>query len=123
MIFLDTNVLLELILPGRSRIKEVEKLIADYPEVVISTLSIHLCWHFGRQAGVSDELIAAFVGTCQLVSLDPQDYYWAQNNQQGKDFEDALQIACSIRNACSPFFTMDRRLMKRYASFTEFITV
>jgi predicted nucleic acid-binding protein len=122
MVFLDANILIELIVPERARYEQVKTLLSGYSEVCMSTLSARLCWHFGRQAGVSDDLIAVIIDSCTLLSLEPTDYHWARENEQGKDFEDALQLACSLRNNCEEFMTLDKNLMKSYNGFTEFIT-
>lgn len=123
MVFLDANILIELIVPGRAHFKKVKKSLNSYTEVYMSTLSAHLCWHFGRQAGVSDDLIAIIIDSCTLLSLEPADYYWARKNEQGKDFEDALQLACSLRNNCRQFMTLDKDLMKSYKGLTEFLII
>lgn len=88
----------------------------------MSTLSAHLCWHFGRQADVNDDLIAVIIDSCTLLSLEPVDYYWARENELGKDFEDALQVACSLRNNCEQFMTLDKTLMRNYKGLVEFVT-
>jgi predicted nucleic acid-binding protein len=123
MVFLDANILIELIVPGRAQYEQVKKSLSSYTEVYMSTLSTHLCWHFGRLAGVSDDLIAVIIGSCALLSLEPADYYWARENEQGRDFEDALQLACSLRNNCEQFMTLDKDLMKNYKGLTEFVTI
>ncbi len=123
MIFLDANIIIELIVPGRAKYKQVRNLLANYQEAAMSTLTVHLCWYFGRQAGVREELIAKAIDACTLLSLNPEDYFWARRNERGKDFEDAMQLACSIRNNCAPFVTLDKNLIRRYAGYTEFVTI
>jgi predicted nucleic acid-binding protein len=46
-----------------------------------------------------------------VVDADAQ---WAFMNFQGKDFEDALQVACALREDCSSFATLDELLAKKY---------
>ena len=52
MVFIDANILIELIIPGRAKSKPVKNTLANYQEAAMSTLTAHLYWHFGRQAGV-----------------------------------------------------------------------
>ena len=123
MVFLDANILIELIVPKRARYEQVKELLSGYTEVCLSTLTAHLCWYFGRQAGVNDALIATIIESCTLLSFEPVDYYWARENEQSEDFEDALQLACSLRNNCETFMTLDKALMKNYIGFTNFVKI
>ncbi len=123
MVFLDADILIELVVPGRAKYIQVSNLLKNYQEAAMSTLTAHLCWHFGRQAGVSDDLIATVIDSITLLSIEPDDYYWARRNERGKDFEDVIQLACSIRSNCVPFITLDKNLTKRYAGYTEFVTI
>lgn len=120
MVFLDASVLLELVIPGRVKYERVKKLLRNYSDVRASMLSAHLCWHFGRQAGVADESIAALLETCSLVALKPEDYHWALDNEQGRDFEDALQLACALRAGSDQVVTLDNKFAKRYQDLVEF---
>lgn len=121
MIFLDANILIELIVPGRAHYKQVRELINEYDDAVTTTLSAHLAWHFGRQAGVPDDLIAGIVEPCRLIAVTSKDYYWARQNEEGQDFEDALQVAVAIRSGCEIFVTLDRSLSKRYRQHLKFL--
>ncbi|NNN21627.1 MAG: hypothetical protein HKL80_06450 [Acidimicrobiales bacterium] len=56
-------------------------MLANYQEAAMSTLTAHLCWHFGRQAGVSEELIATLIDSCTLLSIYPDDYFWSRRNE------------------------------------------
>jgi predicted nucleic acid-binding protein len=123
MVFLDANVLIELIVPGRAKYSKIRDLLSRYNEVYVSMLSVHLCWHFGRQAGVSDELIAAIIDPCNLLTIDPEDYYWARQYEIGKDFEDALQLSCALRAHCNELITLDKDFAKRYSDSIEFVVL
>ncbi len=116
MIFLDTNILLEIILTNRSRYTHVKHFLEmTQEETAISILTAHLVLHFGRKEQAEDAFLHAVLGENKLLALTPADYKWAANNEQGKDFEDALQIASAIRSGCSSFVTLDTTLAKRYA--------
>lgn len=66
--------------------------------------------------------MSAIIDSCTLLSLEPVDYYWARENERGKDFEDALQVACSLRNNCEQFMTLDKTLTRDYKDLVEFVT-
>lgn len=121
MIFLDANILIELIVPGRAHYQQVRELIDEYDNAATTTLSAHLAWHFGRQAQVPDDLIGSIIESCRLTAITPKDYYWARQNEEGEDFEDALQAAASIRSGCEIFVTLDRSLSKRYQKHLKFL--
>jgi predicted nucleic acid-binding protein len=38
-------------------------------------------------------------------------------NFKGDDFEDALQVACAIREGCNNLVTLDGSLSKKYAQY------
>lgn len=116
MIFLDTNILLELILAGRPRYTEVKQFLqGTTEETAISALTVHLVMHFGRKEQAEDAFLHAVLSENRILPLTSEDYQWAVDNEQGKDFEDAIQIAVAIRTSCSPLVTLDANLAKRYA--------
>ena len=117
MIFLDTNILLEIILVDRPRYTQVKRYLDNLgEETSLSTLTTHLVMHFGRKEGANDAFLHAVLNESKVLDLTATDYQWAANNEQGRDFEDALQVAVAIRSACSVFVTLDKDLAKRYAS-------
>ena len=116
MVFLDTNILLEIILVNRSRYAQVKHFLEmAREETAISALTIHLVMHFGRKEQADDAFLHATLSQSELLALTPQDYEWAASNEQGRDFEDALQVATAIRSGCTSFVTLDTVLAKRYA--------
>lgn len=117
MVFLDTNILLEIILVDRPHYTQVERFLASIKEeAAISLLTAHLVMHFGRKEQAEDAFLHAVLGENKLIDLTPNDYKWAANNEQGRDFEDALQLAAAIRSGCDLFVTLDTTLTKRYSS-------
>ena len=117
MIFLDTNIILELILPGRKATSKVKKLLQSMQDpTAISTLSIHLIMHFGRQAKIPDSTLHKVIKSNSIISLESSDYKWAIENEQMKDFEDALQMATATRSECETFVTLDKSLSRAYKS-------
>ncbi len=115
MVFLDANILLEYLLPDRTEVSEVRRLLQtiDQP-TVISALTAHLVLHFGRVKRVSDDLLHAAIDRSMIVGLLPEDYHWARSHEIGNDFEDALQISVALRSHCTHFMTLDRPLAKNY---------
>jgi predicted nucleic acid-binding protein len=115
MVFLDTNIVLEIILKDRPHFEAAQKYLetaAD--ETAISVLTAHLVMYFGRKAGIADELLENLINENELLSITPEDYVWAVLNEQGRDFEDALQLASAVRSKCASFVTFDTKLVKNY---------
>lgn len=123
MVFLDTNILLEIILKDRPKRLQVESFLKAVDEpTAISMLSVHLIMHFGRKTKTNDDLLRGFISENEILSLMPEDYGWALANEQKKDFEDALQMSVAIRADCSSFVTLDSKLAKAYTGLPITIT-
>ena len=117
MVFLDTNIILEIILPNRPKQAKVIKYLQKLNEpTAISMLSVHLIKYFGRKAQIDDSLISAVILENELLPLTKNDYKWAELNENQKDYEDALQIAVAINNGCDKFVTIDKKLAKSYSN-------
>ena len=124
MVFLDSNILLELILDKRTRVREVTDYLADLSDsTAISLLSVHLVMHFGRKEQVTGKRLRSLIGQNLLLDLTAEDYDWAVTNERGSDFEDALQLAIALRNGCSTFVTLDQALARAYADLPLQIVV
>lgn len=114
-VFLDANILLEIIL-GRSNEQIVRQFIEQRSgNLYISALTAHLVVHFGK-AIVELPVIRAFLSDYTVLSLDNADFEWAFMNSRNKDFEDALQLGVAVRNGCSHFVTLDKGLVATYGS-------
>lgn len=124
MVFLDTNILLEIILVNRPCYAQVKHFLEmTREETAISPLTIHLVMYFGRKEQADDAFLHATLNQNALLSLTPQDYEWATNHEQGRDFEDALQVAMAIRSGCTSFVTLDTALAKRHVGLPIEIVV
>lgn len=119
LIFLDANVLLDIILPERPRLALVQQFLADTPAVAISALSVHLAVHFGQKAGLQRSGIEATLAPLLILPINGEAVQWAFANVEGDDFEDALQVAAAVQNGCQKFVTSDVALARRYHSFID----
>lgn len=115
MVFLDANVVLEIVLKDRPYFEQAQEFLGLLnDDTAISILTVHLLMHFGRKQNIVDELLENIIGENELLSITPEDYVWASLNERSKDFEDALQVATAIRNNCKSFITFDAALAKAY---------
>ena len=115
MVFLDANILLEIILKNRTKMVKVESYLSSVNEpTAISMLSAHLIMYFGRKEKAENEFLEGVIEENELLALLPEDYEWAIKNEKRKDFEDALQLSIATRSGCNTFVTLDNNLAKSY---------
>jgi predicted nucleic acid-binding protein len=115
-IFIDTNVLLDLILkrePNYTSIAQVcELAFRKGDSLVISGLSIVNAHYIVKKiAQVSENVIRATLGnicnTCEIVSLTPTATMRSLVSAFS-DFEDATQYFCALENGCNVILTYNK---------------
>jgi len=120
-VFLDANVLLEIVL-GRNHETIARRFIEQQGgSFYISALTAHLVVHFG-EAIVDLPVIRKFLADYTILTLDAMDFEWAFTNMRDQDFEDALQLAVAIRNGCGQFVTFDKNLATTYGNIIQIQT-
>lgn len=114
-VFLDANIVLEIILERQNQQLAKDLLSAYGDNLNISSLTAHLITHFGQKR-VDLTVLRYFLEDYSILSLDSIDFEWAFNNIRNDDFEDALQLGVAIRNGCTSFITFDKPLVDAYIS-------
>ena len=122
MVFLDANIILELILE-RQKFQAVENIIRATDDHAISMLTVHLIMYFGIKNGVNAETLYGFIGGYKVLDISQSDYRWAKKYCHGSDFEDALQVACAVRSGAKQFITLDKTLANLYKKSIPMLTV
>jgi predicted nucleic acid-binding protein len=117
MIVLDTNIIME-ILEKRRYLAEVLRTLATYGKqpIAISTLTLSNVFYLVEKHPDAVVIAEKILKTYKVIGVLPEDATWAYAHYQGKDFEDALQIAAALREGCTTFLTIDSPLAKKYAS-------
>lgn len=115
MLFVDANVLLEIIL-RRKNAAACEKLLKEHAKNAISVLTLDLVMYFTEKHGLPWLPIKSFLDSFIILSMTEADAARAYKLFMGKDFEDGIQIACATREDCKKFATLDKALAKKYQS-------
>ena len=116
MICLDANVLIEIIL-GRTHAQACRDYINSVQDdLAIKLLSLDLLLYFAKSNKLNLPAIEEFLRLYVWLPMTDGDAEWAFRRFAGTDFDDALQIATTIREACTMFVTLDKKLAKKYAS-------
>jgi predicted nucleic acid-binding protein len=118
MNFVDANVLLEVIL-RRTHLATCEDFLSNNEDKAISTLTLDLVMYFIERDNLPWEPIKAFLESFNWLPIIDADAQWAFAQFRGDDFEDALQVACAIREGCNSFVTLDGPLYKKYSENIE----
>ncbi len=112
-IFIDTNILLEIV-HERDRFDEAIAFVRKHAgNVAISSLTVHLVMYFGRKVA-SRESLQQLLSDYEVLPLTQSEIDWAFTNIRDNDFEDALQLATAIHGGCDIFVTLDASLSRRY---------
>lgn len=114
MIFVDANVMLEVI-EKRAHADACERMLRNSEEKAISLLTLDLVMYFLEKDKIAWEPVKAFLESFAWLPLTEADAQWAFTHFKGDDFEDALQVSCAIREHCRGFVTLDKSLAKKYA--------
>jgi predicted nucleic acid-binding protein len=113
MIFVDADVLLEVI-QKRTRVKECERFLSNDKNKAISVLSLDLVMYFVERDKLPWEPVKNFLESFSWLPIIDADAQWAFMNFNGDAFEDALQVACALREGCNSFVTLDVALSEKY---------
>ncbi len=125
-LFLDANILLDILLPARKNhkkaIRAYEKICQEYDILATSENIITTVEYIASKNGTDCKIIWKFFDSLSknfdiynfTEILDDSLIIYQKNCQDGKkiDFEDLLQLNCAIKNECDIFVTEDRELLK-----------
>ncbi len=120
LIFLDTNVLMELLFRRSNYSLAMAAVISlsENATVCISIVSLATVLYFVESQGFDKKIAHNFIKGYKILDMNSDDYNWAESNDQG-DFEDALQTACARRHKCSYILTLDKSFAKMYGKFCQ----
>ncbi len=112
-IFLDANILLEIIHEREHFDDAVAYVRAHAGQLCISALTVHLVIYFGSKI-TEVKVLRQFLSDYRVLPVSAGDIDWAFDHIRGGDFEDALQVACAVNGGCTRFVTLNTALVRRY---------
>ena len=122
MIAVDANVLMELIESRRQKAL-VRSALAHYrlqeEKAAFSTLTLSHVFYLAEAHKVPLKRVEKLTAVYSIYDVTRADVDWALGHYNGKDFEDALQVAAAIREKCTVFLTLDAPLAKKYGKFLK----
>jgi predicted nucleic acid-binding protein len=119
-VFVDASCVIEILL-GREKLDYVIKKIEIYEKAYISTLSLHLAFHFGRKEQINYEDIVFLIEQFLILDFTEQNYQTAKIIIKNNDFEDALQLATAKDNEIANILTLDSKMSKVYGKKFNFV--
>lgn len=123
-VFIDTNVLMELLFKRSGYDSAVASIRAlpDESLVCTSILSASTLLYFVESEKFDKQIAHSFISGFKILNMNAEDYAWATTNDQG-DFEDALQVGCARRHGCSLLLTLDKKFESMYGKFLSVRTI
>jgi predicted nucleic acid-binding protein len=119
-LFLDTNVVLELLFK-RQQVPILLPKLEQYNQVYISFLTVHLIYHFGKKIQLEDWELNFILSRFKILNQGSNTYETAKQICKDQDFEDALQLACAIEGNIKDVITLDEKMKKLYSAYFNFI--
>ena len=116
MICFDANVLIEIIVDRKNALVCRDYIDAAKDDMCTTMLSVDLVMYYAESNKLAIQPIEQFLRLFTWLPMTDSDADWAFKNFGGIDFEDALQIACAVREGSKKFATLDKKLAKKYAS-------
>ena len=124
-IFIDANILLDILLPARANHKKAvfayEKVCERYDTLVISENILTTIEYIASKNGTDCKIVWRFfynltqnfeiVNFSSILDEALAIYKNACNKSIKIDFEDLLQIESAIKNSCSAFLTEDKGIL------------
>ncbi len=125
-IFIDANILLDILLPTRKNHKRAveayEKICFQYDILCVNEDILTTIEYIASKNGTDCKVIWEFftalsenfeIYNFNVIFTEVVEEY-GKKCQKGKrvDFEDLLQIRCAIKNGCDAFLTEDGELLK-----------
>lgn len=116
MVAIDVNVIIEII-ENRSRASLCGRYLETCKQPrVVSMLALNLVMYLAEKYKADVAVARKTLEQFRWLPVLPEDGVWAFARFGDRDYEDALQVACAVREGCTRFVTLDAGLAKKYKS-------
>jgi predicted nucleic-acid-binding protein len=118
LIVLDANVVMEILEERRlydAVADKLEQYAHEDVDFAISTLAVSHVFYLAEAHKIPVRRVEMLIKNYKVFDVLAEDVSWALAHYGQKDFEDALQVAASLREKCSAFLTIDKAMAKKYA--------
>ena len=115
MICFDANIIIEIILSRKSSNDCRNYIELAKEDMAITMLTLDLIMYYAERNNLDLVSIEKFTRLFIWLPLTDTDAEWAFTHHEGDDYEDALQISCTMREGCTKFVTLDKDLKKKYS--------
>lgn len=107
-IFLDTNIILEILLDRA--LSDKCKSIVSVPdnEYAISAITVHIIWYMAEKYKLQPRLIDDLLSVWIVLPINNRTLHMSRDRYDGKDFEDCLQATCAELGNCDEIITIDK---------------
>ncbi len=120
MIFLDSNVILE-ILFEREKANFCVEICKQYNALYISSTSLHIIYYYAEKAKINLVYVRNMLEDINILPVSKFEYNFALEIFKDEDMEDALQIATAVNNNIELIFSLDIKMLKKYDKIVNFV--
>jgi len=120
MIFLDANIVLE-ILFKRENANFCIEVCKEHEALSISSTSLHTIYYYAEKAKIDLDIVKNMLADINILPVSKSEYDFALEIFQYKDMEDALQVATALNYNAKLIFTLDNDMIKKYSSIIGFV--
>jgi len=121
-IFVDASIVISILLKQPQHGVCLQEL-AKFDDAYISIITVQTVFYMAEKYKIGSTLAESLLANFFILDSNDSDYNFAITVYNGKDIEDALQIACAIRHQKKNFMTLDIGLEKKYRHLINVMTI
>jgi len=122
MIFLDANIVLEILFKRESANFCIE-VCKEQESLFISSTSLHTIYYYAEKAKIDLDIVKNMLADINILPVSKSEYDFALEIFHAEDMEDALQVATALNFNIKLIFTLDKAMIKKYSGIISFVTL
>ena len=108
-LFVDANVLIEILIDRRLSQQCIQILEDTSQQYVISALTVHIVWYIAEKYSLNQSKVDEMLSIWEVLPVTASSIKAARGRYDGKDFEDCLQAVCAEAGDCDLIVTIDKK--------------